>query len=104
MSEPEDETVAESTGRHGLPPASFEFLVLSLRAQTEMQLGLFHFGDETEKPEPDFELARHSIDMLNVLLEKTKGNLSMSEQRLLENSLTELRFRYIQAVEESKTK
>ena len=104
MSEPEDETVAESAGRHGLPPASFEFLVLSLRAQTEMQLGLFHFGEETEKPEPDFELARHSIDMLNVLLDKTKGNLSMSEQRLLENSLTELRFRYIQAVEESKNK
>jgi len=41
MSEPEDETVVESAGRHGLPPASFEFSVLSLRAQTEMQLGSF---------------------------------------------------------------
>jgi len=100
----EDANVAESTGRHGLPPATFEFLVLSLRAQTEMQLGLFHFGEETEKPEPDFDLARHSIDILSVLFEKTKGNLSMQETRLLENSLTELRFRYIQAVEESKKK
>ena len=69
-----------------------------------MQLGLFHFGDETEKPEPNLDLARHSIDMMNVLLDKTKGNLSLDEQRLLENSLTELRFRYIQAVEESKIK
>jgi hypothetical protein len=102
MGDREEAAAGESHGRHGLPPASFEFLVLSLRAQTEMQLGLFQFGEESEKAEPDFDLARHSIDMLNVLLEKTKGNLSLDEQRLLENSLTELRFRYIQAVEESK--
>jgi hypothetical protein len=104
MGDPQDTQVGESLGRHGLPPATFDFLVLSLRAQTEMQLGLFHFGDEAEKPAPDLDLARHSIDMMNVLLEKTKGNLSLDEQRLLENSLTELRFRYIQAVEESKKK
>jgi len=104
MSEPEEAQVGEPLARHGLPPASFEFLVLSLRAQTEMQLGLFSFGDEPEKPQPDLDLARHSIDMMNVLLEKTRGNLSIDEQRLLENSLTELRFRYIQAVEESKKK
>jgi hypothetical protein len=101
MSEPEDSQGGESLARQGLPPASFEFLILSLRAQTEMQLGLFHF-DDNEKPQPDFDLARHSIDMMNVLLEKTRGNLTLDEQRLLENSLTELRFRYIQAVEESK--
>jgi len=104
MSEPEDTKAAEPIGRHGLPPATFDFLILSLRAQTEMQLGLFQFGDEAEKTEPDLDLARHSIDMMNVLLEKTKGNLTLDEQRLLENSLTELRFRYIQAVEESKKK
>ena len=50
-----------------LPPASFSFLVLSLRAQAEMQLGLMHFGPE-EKPEPDLPIARHTIDMLGVLL------------------------------------
>ena len=79
-----------------LPPASFTFLVLSLRAQAEMQLGLMQFGEE-EKVEPDLGLARHSIDLLAVLAEKTKGNLNLEEQRLLENSLTELRFRYVQA-------
>ena len=104
MSDREEAATGESHGRPGLPPASFEFLILSLRAQTEMQLGLFQFGEGTEKPEPEFELARHSIDMMSVLLEKTKGNLTLDEQRLLENSLTELRFRYIQAVEESKKK
>jgi hypothetical protein len=102
MSVPEDPQAEDTLARQGLPPASFEFLILSLRAQTEMQLGLFHFGDDKEKPQPDFDLARHSIDMMNVLLEKTRGNLTLDEQRLLENSLTELRFRYIQAVEESK--
>lgn len=103
MSEPEEAKIEQPVGRHGLPPASFEFLILSLRAQTEMQLGLFHFGDnDEEKAEPDIDLARHSIDMMNVLLQKTAGNLTLDEQRLLENSLTELRFRYIQAVEESK--
>ena len=85
-----------------LPPASFEFLALSIRTQAELQLGLIHFGPENERPQPDFDLARHSIDLLGVLQDKTKGNLTLEEQRLLENSLTELRFRFVQALEESK--
>ena len=35
-----------------LPPASFSFLVLSLRAQAEMQLGLMHFGPRKRSPSP----------------------------------------------------
>ena len=85
-----------------LPPASFEFLTLSLRTQAQFQLGLMHFGPPEEKPEPDLELARHSIDMLAVLQEKTRGNLSIEEQRMLENSITELRFRFVQVMEEVK--
>ena len=83
-----------------LPPASFGFLVLSLRTQAEMQLGLIHFGEE-EAPEPDFRMARHSIDLMAVLLEKTRGNLTLDEQRMLENSLTELRFRFVQVSDEA---
>ena len=82
-----------------LPPASFSFLVLSLRAQAEMQLGLMQF--EEEKSKPNLPLARHTIDLMGVLLEKTKGNLGFEEQRLLENSLTELRFRFVQVSEEA---
>ena len=85
-----------------LPPASFEFLVLSLRTQTEMHLGLF--AGEKDQPEPDFRIARHSIDLLSMLQEKTRGNISLEEQRLLENSLTELRFRYVQAMEQHQKK
>ena len=82
-----------------LPPPSFSFLTLSLRAQAEMQLGLFHFGQE-EKPAPDLEMARHTLDLMAVLQEKTRGNLTIEEQRLLENSLTELRFRFVQVSDE----
>ena len=83
-----------------LPPASFDFLVMSLRAQAEMQLGLMHYG-QNEKPKPQLNMARHTIDLMGILLEKTKGNLALEEQRLLENSLTELRFRYVQVAEEA---
>lgn len=81
--------------RMPMPPASFSFIVLSLRAQAEMQLGLMQFSEEEKQP-PDLQLARHTIDLMAVLLEKTKGNLSLDEHRLLENSLTELRFRFVQ--------
>jgi hypothetical protein len=87
-----------------LPPASFSFLVLSLKTQAELQMGLIHFGDEHDRPEPEFRVARHTIDLLAMLQEKTKGNLSMDEQRLIENSVTELRFRYVQAFESYKPK
>lgn len=85
-----------------LPPATFEFLTISLKTQAEIQLGLLHFGEEKDCPEPDLMTARHTIDMLGMLQEKTKGNLSIEEQRLIENSLTELRFRYVQALEQSR--
>ena len=87
-----------------LPPASFLFLVESLLMQTQMQLGLLHLGEKNEDSEPNLPLARHSIDLLGMLQEKTKGNLTTEEQRLLENGLTELRFRFIQISDERKKK
>jgi len=79
-----------------IPPPTFEFLVYSVKMQAEMQMGLMSFGNEEEKQDPDLNAARHAIDMLAMLSEKTKGNLSIEEQRLIENSLTELRFRFVQ--------
>ena len=80
-----------------LPPPTFEFLVFSLKTQAEMRLGLLHFDEEDEGP--DLPAARHAIDMLAMVSEKTRGNLSLEEQRLIENSLTELRFRFVQVSE-----
>jgi hypothetical protein len=88
-----------------LPPASFAFLVESILMQTQMQLGLLRLGDKDEdEEEPNLPLARHSIDMLGMLQEKTRGNLSTEEQRLIENGLTELRFRFVQVADELKKK
>ena len=85
-----------------LPPPTFEFLVFSLKMQAEMRLGLLGFAaSEDENEEPDLPSARHAIDMLAMLAEKTKGNLSLDEQRLIENSLTELRFRFVQVTEDT---
>jgi hypothetical protein len=83
-----------------LPPATFEFLVFSLKTQAEVRMGMLGFGEEKEAA-PDLRAARHAIDLLAMLADKTRGNLSMEEQRMVENSLTELRFRYVHATEEA---
>jgi Domain of unknown function (DUF1844) len=93
-----------SDQEYPLPPATFEFLILSLKAQTEMHLGMYHFGEEKDRPAPDFRVARHTIDLMAMLQEKTRGNVTMEEQRLMENSLTELRFRFVQAMERAQAK
>src|SRR5580698_8497663 len=91
---------AQEETRMPIPPASFSFIVLSLRAQAEMQLGLMQFSEEEKQP-PDLQLARHTIDLMAILMDKTKGNLALEEHRLLENSLTELRFRFVQVSDEA---
>lgn len=99
MSEADPNPQTQEDFEFPLPPPSFSFIVLSLRAQAQMHLGLMHFG-EAEKPEPDLRMARHTIDLMSILLDKTKGNLDLDERRLLENSLTELRFRFVQVADE----
>jgi len=87
-----------------LPPASFAFLVESIMVQTQTQLGLFNTGEGEDEEEPNLTIARHSIDLLAILQEKTRGNLTTEEQRQLENGLTELRFRFVQVSEELNKK
>jgi hypothetical protein len=81
-------------------PATFEFLIISLKTQAEMSLGLVRVTED--QPPPDLALARHLIDLMAMLQEKTKGNLSWDEERLLNNVLTELRFRYLQTAEQKR--
>lgn len=82
-----------------IPPATFEYLVFSVKMQADMSLGLLHFGEENDRPKPDLRMTRHFIDLLGMLADKTKGNLTLEEQRAIDNSLTELRFRYVSALE-----
>jgi uncharacterized protein DUF1844 len=86
-----------------LPPPTFEFLIFSLKTQAEMRLGLLAFGEEQDA-KPDLPAARHAIDLLAMIAEKTRGNLSLEEQRFIENSLTELRFRFVQVSEDAQKK
>ena len=94
----------QNTADYPLPPANFSFLVESILMQTQMQLGLLNFGDKDEDAQPNLPLAHHSIDLLGMLQEKTRGNLTTEEQRLIENGLTELRFRFVQVTDELKKK
>ncbi len=102
VSDIENQNDPTSEQDYPLPPASFDFLVLSLVTQAQFALGLMHFGPPEEKPKPELHRARHTIDLLGIIQDKTRGNLSLEEQRMLENSLTELRFRYVQVYEETQ--
>ena len=77
------------------PPAmSFEQLVQSIYMSAMMQLGAA--AHEGQQPQVDILGARQSIDMLGVLAEKTKGNLTAEETRLLDSALFELRLAFLE--------
>ena len=73
---------------------NFDKLVQSLYMTAALQMGA---GTQPgEQPRVDILGARQSIDMLSVLVEKTKGNLNDKEQRLLQNALFELRMMFME--------
>ena len=84
------------------PNINFPSFILSLAATAAV-----HFGDRLEpgvaETEPvDLEAAGQMIDILALLEEKTRGNLTADEQQLLETILYELRLRFIEAQGEKK--
>jgi hypothetical protein len=76
------------------PTMSFEQLVQSIYLSAIMQLG--GATHEGQQPQVDILGARQSIDMLGVLAEKTKGNLTPEESRLLDSALFELRMGFLE--------
>jgi hypothetical protein len=81
-------------GQPMLPAMNFDRLVQSLYMTAAMQMGAG--TGPNEQPRIDIIGARQSIDMLNVLEEKTKGNLSDEEKRLLQNALFDLRMSFLE--------
>jgi hypothetical protein len=80
----------------GLPPVDFHTFILSLGSSALLHLG------ELEHPEAgatkqDLSLAKHTIDILAMLQEKTKGNLTPPEDKLIDSLLYDLRIRYVEA-------
>ena len=77
-------------------PIDFYTFVLSLGSSAFVHLGDAPHPDTGEASPPNLPLAKQAIDILVMLREKTKGNLTAEEDRFLENLLTDLRFRYVQ--------
>jgi hypothetical protein len=84
---------AEKAARPPLPKGDFAAIVSMLVTQTLFALGVIQV--EGSKKQPDLELARYHIDMLETIAEKTKGNLTAEEKEVLENMLNELRMTYV---------
>lgn len=80
-------------------PRELDFATFILQLSSAAVL---HFGDlpdpVTEKRQKDLALAKETIDLLGLLQEKTKGNLTPDEEALMEGVLYDLRMRYIQEV------
>jgi hypothetical protein len=85
---------AANPGMDHPPAMSFETLVQSIYMSAIVQLG--GATPEGQQPQVDIMGARQSIDMLAVLADKTKGNLSPTEQRLLDSALFELRMGFLE--------
>lgn len=79
-----------------IPPATFQTLVMTLAAQAATMLGQ-QPNPATGKTEVMPEVAKHLIDTLGMLEEKTKGNLNADEMHLLNGVTHQLRMAYVQA-------
>ena len=80
-----------------MPDLSFTSFVISLATTAAI-----HFGDMADpvtgtRPEPNLDGAGQMIDILSLLEEKTRGNLTPEERQVLEQVLYELRLRFVQA-------
>jgi hypothetical protein len=73
---------------------TFERFLASLYMTAMLQLGLMH--QQGEQPRIDILGARQTIDTLSLIAEKTKGNLTPTEENFLQNSLYEVRMAYVE--------
>ena len=79
-----------------LPAASFLGLANMLGVEAAMHLGLIEAGPGEDRT-IDLDAARHVIDLLGILQEKTRGNLAPDENALLDNMLADLRMQFVAA-------
>jgi hypothetical protein len=94
QSEEQGKGADAKTAEPELPPASFSLLVTTLAAQAMVAMG--QAPDPIEKkPTVRLDVARHYIDTLGVLEDKTKGNLAPDESALLDDILHQLRMAFV---------
>lgn len=80
---------------HQIPEASFQVLLATLATQAMAMLGLLPSMDGTGNTEANLPMARHLIDMISVLEDKTKGNLTDEEATTLNENLHQLRMAFV---------
>jgi hypothetical protein len=87
-------------GKCVMPKVTFTAFVMSMNTSA-----LFHLGEISDpssgEKQMDLVLAQHSIDILSLLEEKTKGNLNDEEQDILKHVLYDLKMRYVRIATES---
>lgn len=86
----------ETTEREPLPDPSFAELINMIAMQAMVGLGGMS-GPGGERIPPNLEVAKHYVDMLQILDDKTKNNLTDEEKQLLDQLLYEMRMRYVQS-------
>lgn len=96
-SQPASGPASEHVRARELPPADFSTFILSLGSSILIHLGQVEAPGEGGR-QRDLPMAKHTIDLLNLLREKTKNNLNQEEDELLESLLYDLRLRYVEAV------
>lgn len=84
---------------YALPKIDFSTFVLSMNSSVLVQLGLIDDPASGQKTK-NLPLAKQTIDLLAMLEEKTKGNLTDDEEKILTNILYELRMLYVKATSE----
>ncbi len=92
----------EKAEPQAFPPASFEMLASMLATEAMMAMGQLPVPG-SEKVEANLEQARYMIDMLEMLAEKTKGNLELPEENALKDLLHQLRMAFVAIQAEAKT-
>ena len=78
------------------PPVDFSTFILGLASTAFMQMGATP-APEGEPVELNLVLARQTIDIVGLLREKTRGNLTAEEQKLLDALLYDLRLQFVEA-------
>ncbi len=86
-------------GARGMPPASFPVLVSTLATQVMGTLGMFA-DPQSGQAYVDPMAAKHLIELMAVLQEKTAGNLTAEESQMLEQALHELRLIYVEVTKQ----
>lgn len=79
-----------------VPSLSFETFILSLGTATLVATGEVE-NPVTKKKEKNLEAAKQNIEILEILADKTRGNLTESESKLLNQILYETRLRFVES-------